>query len=102
MTDAALTGAQEAQQASGGSALRLPQVAPEQSAASSPSVMAAPLARELAVSPAKPQAARRTDLTTGLNGLPYVGGGILVLLAALWGVARAQRSRGVRKSQPMS
>lgn len=103
MTDAALTGAGQAQGAWVDPKPQLPQVAPERPATSTyPPVLSAPLPRELAVSPEKVQAASRTDLTQGLNGLPCVGGGLLILLAGLWGVTKAQRFRNARKSQLMS
>ncbi|MFE3448531.1 hypothetical protein ACFXJ8_06300 [Nonomuraea sp. NPDC059194] len=103
MADAALTGAGQAQGLWGDPKLRLPQVAPDRpNAGANPPVRGVPLPRELAVSPERAQAAGRTDLTEGLNGLPYMGGGLLLLLGGLWGVARAQRSRSIRKTQLMS
>lgn len=102
MSDATLTGAGQSQAVPGDAKVRLPQVAPEQPASSTyPPVLGVPLPRELAVPPKKAQAASRTDLTEGLNGLPVLAGGLLVLLGGLWGVARAQRIRVSRKSRLM-
>jgi hypothetical protein len=43
------------------------------------------------------QLAERVNPLAGIRGLPWVAGGIAVLLGGLWLVARAQRARLRRK-----
>jgi hypothetical protein len=81
--------------------LRLPQVAPPLQPSPSSSALAVPLPRVISSPPVKAQAEDRWDLTSGANGLPVVGGGLVLLLGGLWVVAKAERTRSQRKTQPM-
>ncbi|WP_113700302.1 hypothetical protein [Nonomuraea lactucae] len=56
----------------------------------------APLPRQIAASGARPDQPHTVNFLAGARGLPWVAGGIAVLLVALWGVSRAQRAR-IRK-----
>ncbi|MFI6325262.1 hypothetical protein ACIBG8_47640 [Nonomuraea sp. NPDC050556] len=80
--------------------LRLPQAAPS-TATPSPSAqpMGAPLPRQLAIANRKSVRDEPLNMLTGVRGLPLAGMGIAVLLAALWGVVKAQRVRIQRRSQ---
>ncbi|MBB6344952.1 hypothetical protein FHU36_001461 [Nonomuraea muscovyensis] len=59
--------------------------------------LGAPLPRQVAVAAARPERSEPVNVLAGPQGVAVAGGGIAVLLGALWGVARAQQARIRRK-----
>ncbi|MFG3439053.1 hypothetical protein ACGF0J_17555 [Nonomuraea sp. NPDC047897] len=58
--------------------------------------LGAPLPRLIAMSAARPERSRPVNVLAGPQGVAVAGGGIAVLLGALWGVSRVQQAR-IRK-----
>ncbi|GAA4522652.1 hypothetical protein [Nonomuraea ferruginea] len=77
--------------------VKLPEVAPPPVEAAQEVVPGAPLPRTVDGAQVSVRAAERTNPLAGVGGLPYVAGGIGVLLVGLWAVAKAQARRMRRK-----